>query len=48
MLNRAEDIVLIDAFPQLLEQIKNQLEAIAGRGVHVVAQGYIPMEIIGY
>lgn len=47
MLNRAEEIVLIDAFPQLLEQIKNQLETVAGRGVHVVAQSYIPMEIKG-
>lgn len=47
MLKRAEEIVLIDAFPQVLEQIKNQLEAIAGRGVQVVAQGYIPMEIKG-
>lgn len=47
MLDRAEEVVLIDTFPRLLEQIKDQLEEVAGQGVHVIAQGYIPMEIKG-
>jgi HTH-type transcriptional regulator, sugar sensing transcriptional regulator len=47
MLERAEEVVLVDAFPQLLEQIKGQLEDAAGRGIHVVVQGYTSMEIKG-
>jgi sugar-specific transcriptional regulator TrmB len=40
MLNRAEEVVLIDVFPQSLENLKELLLETAGRGVHVTAQTY--------
>jgi HTH-type transcriptional regulator, sugar sensing transcriptional regulator len=45
MLARAEKVVIIDAFPQILEQLKNHLETIANSGIFVSAQMYAPMEI---
>jgi hypothetical protein len=40
MLDRAEEVVLIDAFPQSLANLKELLLKTAGRGVRVTAQTY--------
>ena len=45
MLERAEEIVLIDAFPQLLENLKEHLLETSRRGVRVKAQTYSAADI---
>ncbi len=44
MLERAEEIVLIDAFPQSLENLRENLAEAAKRGVRVTAQTYAPID----
>lgn len=44
MLERAEEIVLIDAFPQSLENLRDCLTETAKRGVRVTAQIYAPLD----
>lgn len=47
MLEQAEEVVLIDAFPGVLEVLRASLEAAAARGVLVVVQAYADVEVNG-
>ena len=47
LIERAEDVVLIDAFPQILDQLLEPLGAAIVRGVGVAAQIYSPIELPG-
>ena len=47
MLARAQSLVLIDVMPDLLEELRPDLEAVARRGVRVVVKTYRPTEIPG-
>lgn len=47
MIERAEEIILIDIFPEILEIFKDRLEAAAERGVQVSAQTYTFVKIPG-
>lgn len=47
MLERARDIVLMDAFPDAIEMLRPGLEAVAARGIPVAVQAYVPTEIKG-
>ncbi len=47
MLGRAEEIVVVDAFPSSLEALRAQLEKTASRGVRVHVQAYSPSAVAG-
>lgn len=47
MLERARDVVLLDAFPTALEMLRPGLEAVAARGIPVAVQAYAPAEMAG-
>src|ERR1051326_706929 len=47
MIGRAEQVILICAFPQPLEEIKPELEQAAERGVGVLLKLYQPVEVKG-
>lgn len=47
MLERARDVVLLDAFPDAIEMLRPGLEAVAARGIPVAVQAYAPIEIEG-
>lgn len=47
LIERAEDVVLVDAFPQILDQLLEPLGAAIARGVGVAAQVYSPVELPG-
>ncbi|HUU04813.1 MAG TPA: helix-turn-helix domain-containing protein [Patescibacteria group bacterium] len=47
MLMRAEKIVLLDLFPAALAELKDEVEATAERGVHVVLKLYRPADLRG-
>lgn len=47
MLGRAEEVVLVDAFPAPLREIADDVRAAAGRGVTVTAQVYEPTRLPG-
>lgn len=47
MLERARDVVLLDAFPDALDRLRPALEAVAARGVPVAVQAYAPAEMKG-
>ncbi len=47
MLERARDIVLMDAFPDAVETLRPGLAAVAARGIPVAVQAYVPTEIEG-
>ena len=45
MIERARDVVLLDAFPAAIETLRPGLEAVAARGIPVAVQAYAPTEI---
>lgn len=45
MIHDAQDIVLVDIFPNLLEKFKETLEATSKEGVRVIVKSYIPTSI---
>ena len=47
MLERARDVVLLDAFPGAIETLRPALEAVAARGIPVAVQAYAPTTIEG-
>jgi sugar-specific transcriptional regulator TrmB len=47
MLERAAEVVLLDAFPAMIERLRPALEAAAARGLTVTVQAYSPTEIQG-
>ncbi|MEM7199971.1 MAG: helix-turn-helix domain-containing protein [Planctomycetota bacterium] len=47
LLAATEDVVLVDAFPMVLEQLRDDLAAAAVRGVTVHVKAYAPMAIDG-
>ena len=47
MLERARDVVLLDAFPDAIETLRPGLETVAARGIPVAVQAYAPVEIEG-
>lgn len=47
MLERARDVVLLDAFPAAVEMLRPGLEAAAARGIPVAVQAYAPAELAG-
>lgn len=47
LIEQAENIILLDAFPQVLEILKPWLEEAAARKITIVAQVYEPAEIKG-
>ncbi|MGI9515680.1 MAG: TrmB family transcriptional regulator [Pirellulaceae bacterium] len=47
MLSESQDIVLVDAVPQVLEIVLPSVEAAIKRGVVVIVKGYQPIEIAG-
>ena len=47
MLERAAEVVLLDAFPAVVERLRPALEAAAARGLTVTVQAYSPTELQG-
>lgn len=47
MLQSAEDVALVDAFPRVLEALRPDLDAAAARGVQVAVHAYAPTAIRG-
>lgn len=47
MLERAGDVVLLDAFPAVIERLRPALEAAATRGLTVAVQAYAPTDLQG-
>jgi sugar-specific transcriptional regulator TrmB len=47
MLHRSEKIILLDLFPDALAELRDEILAAAGRGVHVVLKLYQPAEVRG-
>ncbi len=47
MLDRASSIVVVDAFPKTLEQVRPAIQRAIDRGVEVFVQTYTPVEILG-
>jgi len=45
MLERGENIIVIDAFPKILEKLRLEIEAIAKSGVSVAVNSYKPIEL---
>jgi len=45
MLARCRQVALVSAFPQILEEIQADLEAVAERGVGVLLKAYRPIEV---
>jgi len=45
MIQRAKDILLVDAFPALLEQLRDPIERAAARGVSVLVEAYEPVKL---
>jgi sugar-specific transcriptional regulator TrmB len=47
MIRGAREVVLISAFPEPLEEIREELESAAARGVKVLLKAYRPVEVKG-
>lgn len=47
MLGQAEDVVLLDAFPGLVDRLRPDLETCVAREISVVVQAYTPTELAG-
>lgn len=47
MLERAAEVVLLDAFPGVIEKLRPALEAAAARGITVAVQAYSPTDLKG-
>lgn len=47
MLGKAERVVVMDAFPKVVELFREDLAACAARGIDVFLQAYLPVEIEG-
>ncbi|HTA39478.1 MAG TPA: helix-turn-helix domain-containing protein [Candidatus Acidoferrales bacterium] len=47
MIDRTESFLLIDAFPQALDELRESIEAAAARGVDAIVHAYAPHELAG-
>jgi len=47
MIERATTFLLIDAFPEALEELRESIEAAAGRGVDAIVHAYAPQRLRG-
>jgi len=47
MLRASEQIILLDLFPAALAELKTEIEAAAGRGIHVLIKAYQPAAVRG-
>ena len=47
MIAQSTHIVVVDAFPRVLDRLRESLAAVASRGVRVAVEAYAPIEIAG-